>query len=101
VEVVKGTRGWIAEAEPNDGETRRSIMEPAGGNPDLVFLYLIDEPMFLINASRPTTGQFVLQRLGLAQTGKRVTLNFTNQPHDSKRLRPVLLDPLGEILEGR
>jgi hypothetical protein len=83
------------------GETRRSVVEPAGENPDLVFLYLIDEPMFLINASRPTTGQFVLQRLRLAETGKRVTLNFTDQPHDSKRLRPVLFDPPGEILEGR
>jgi hypothetical protein len=53
------------------GETRRSVVEPAGENPDLVFLYLIDEPIFLINASRPTTGQFVLQRLRLAETGKR------------------------------
>lgn len=35
---------------------------------DLVFLYLIDQPMFLIDASRPTTGQFVLQGFGLAQT---------------------------------
>jgi hypothetical protein len=76
-------------------------VEPAGENPDLVFPHLIDEPVFLIDASRPTTGQFALQGLGLAQTGKRITLNFTNQFHDSKCLRPVRFDPPREILEGR
>jgi hypothetical protein len=80
---------------------RRSVVEPAGENPDLVFLYLIDEPVLLIDASRPTTGQFVFQGLGLAHTGIRVTLNLANQSHDSKCLRPVLFDPPSEILEGR
>jgi hypothetical protein len=53
-------------------------MEPAGENPDLVVQYLIDESMFLINAPRPTTGQFVPQGLGLTQTGEWGTLNFPN-----------------------
>jgi hypothetical protein len=76
-------------------------VESAGENPDLVFLYLIDESIFLIDASRPTTGQLVSQGLGLAQARIRVTLNFANQSNDSKCLRPVLFDPPGEIFEGR
>jgi hypothetical protein len=76
-------------------------MEPAGENLDLVFPYLIDESMFLIDASRPTAGQFVFQGLGLAEAGIRITLDFADQPHDSKRLCAVLFHPPGEILEGR
>jgi hypothetical protein len=64
-------------------------VEPAGENPDLVFLHLIDESMCLIDSSRLTTGQLGLQGLGLALTGIQVTLNFTNQFHDSKRPTPV------------
>jgi hypothetical protein len=43
----------------------------------------------------------MFQGLGIAQTGARVTLGFTNQFDDSKGLCPVLLDPPREILEGR
>jgi hypothetical protein len=50
--------------------------------------------VFLIDASRPATGQFVFQGIGLAQTGKRVTLNFANQSHDSKCLAPDLFSLL-------
>jgi hypothetical protein len=53
-------------------------VEPAGENPDLVFLHLIDKSVFLIDASRPTSGQLVFQGLGLAQAGVGVTLNFGN-----------------------
>jgi hypothetical protein len=45
-------------------------MEPAGQNPDLVFQNLIDQPMFLIDTSRPTAGQLVLQGLGFARPEK-------------------------------
>jgi hypothetical protein len=76
-------------------------VKPAGENSDLVFLHLINEPVFLIDASRPTAGQLAFQGLGLAQTGKRLTLNFTHQFHDSKCLRPVRFDPPREILECR
>jgi hypothetical protein len=74
-------------------------VEAAGENPDLVFVHLIDEPMFLVDVSRPTTRQFVFQGFRLAQTGIGVTLNFADQSHDSERLRPVLFDPPGKILE--
>jgi len=96
-------QAWICVPAQVTGASRAtpSVVEPARENPDLIFLHLIDESMFLIDASRPATGQFVFQGLGIAQTRIRITLNFTNQFHDSKRLRPVLFDPPGEILESR
>jgi hypothetical protein len=97
----RGAQAGRGNCTSNSSRVIRSVVEPASENPDLVFLYLIDESMFLIDASRPTAGQFVFQGLWLARAGVRVPLNFANQPHDSRRLGPVFFDPPSEILEGR
>jgi hypothetical protein len=76
-------------------------VKTAGENPDPLLLHLIDEPMFVIDAPRPTTGQFAFQGLRLPHAGERLTLNLANQSDDSKCLRPVRFDPPREILEGR
>jgi hypothetical protein len=59
---------------------------------NLVLLDLVDEPMLLIDAARPTALRFVPQRLGFSYAGKRISLNLANQSDDSKRNRPT--DPV-------
>jgi hypothetical protein len=54
----------------------------------------------LIDAPRPGTTQFALQRFGLADSGERLTLDFPNRTDDPQCLCAVVLDPPCEIFEG-
>ena len=76
-------------------------MEPARQNADFALQNLIHEPMFLIDSPGPTSSQFMLQRLRFSQPRKRFSLNLSDQPDDSKRLRAILLDPPRKILKRR
>jgi hypothetical protein len=55
--------------------------------------------MFSIDASGPAPGEFVLEWLRLAQAGKWVPLNLTNEPDNAERLGAILLDSPGQVLK--
>ncbi len=76
-------------------------MISAGQNPDLIVLYIIDQPMLVIDAPGPATGQFMLERLRLAGAGKGGALHLLDQLDQTQRFLAILLDPPGQILEGR
>jgi hypothetical protein len=63
-------------------------------------MHLVDESMFLINASGPTTLQVVSQWLRLAQACKRFPLNFSNQTNDAERLCSIPFHPPCEVLKS-
>jgi prevent-host-death family protein len=50
----------------------------AGEDADSTVSDPVHEAMFLIDAPRPGTTQFALQRFGLADSGERLTLDFPN-----------------------
>ena len=75
-------------------------MIAAGEDSNLVLLHLIDEAMFTINSPGPATFQFMFQGLGLSGADEGLPLNIADQPNDPKRLRPIMLHPPGEVLEG-
>ncbi len=54
-------------------------MIAASENSDFVVGYLVNEPMFFINAARPAAIEFVFQRFGFADAGERFALDFFNQ----------------------
>ena len=76
-----------------------SIVVTASENSDLVGQDLIDQSMFLVDASGPAPGEFVLEWLRLAQAGKWVPLNLANEANNAERLGTVLLDPPGQVLK--
>ena len=76
-------------------------MIPAGKDPDRVTLHRIHEPMLVIDAPGPATGQFVLERLGLAGSGEGCPLNLLDQFDQWQHFLAILLNPPGQILEGR
>ena len=49
--------------------------------------YRIDEPMLLIDPSRPDSAADVLQRLGLTGSGKRRPANLVDEPQNRGALR--------------
>jgi hypothetical protein len=51
-------------------------MVPTGENADFVFFDLIDQPVFLINAPGPTTGQLVFEWFRFASAAEGVPLDF-------------------------
>lgn len=67
---------------------------------DLVGCDLIDDPMLLVDPTRPAAGQFVFQRFGFADTGKRFALDLSDQVDDPESLFAVLFYPPGEVFEG-
>ena len=52
-----------------------------------------DQPVFLSNASRPTTGQHVFQRLGFSQAFKRIPHDRLHKIEDSDRDATLVPDP--------
>src|SRR5690349_21756290 len=78
-----------------------SIMIPAGQDSDLGLGDFVDQPMFLVDPAGPAPRQVVLQRLGLTRAGEGLALDRFNQLHDPESLLTVLLDPPGEVREGR
>jgi hypothetical protein len=67
--------------------------------PNSVIGDLVNKSMRLIDASGPTTLQFVFQRFRFARAREGFSLNLTNQANDTKRLRSILVHPPGEILK--
>jgi len=53
----------------------------------------VDQPVFLSNASRPTTSQHVFQRLGFSQAFKRIPHDRLNKIEDSDRDAALVPDP--------
>jgi len=76
-------------------------MVAAREDADLILEYLVHEAMLVVDAARPAACQFVLERLGLADAGKGVTLHGLNEPDDALGHLAVFLDPPGEVLEPR
>jgi len=72
---------------------------PASQDSDLVRQDLIDQPVFLVDASGPAPGEFVLEWLRLAQTGKWVPLHLADEANNAERLGAILLDPPGHVLK--
>ena len=71
----------------------------AGEDSDLVCEDLIDEAVLPVYAPRPTAGEVSFERLGLPNAFERIALNGLNQLDNTKSLLPVLLNPIGQILE--
>jgi len=80
---------------------RRLIVVAAGQDSDLFFLNLVDKPVLLVDALRPAAGEIVLEWLRLTDASEGVFLGFLNHPHDAQRLLAIVLDPPGQVVEGR
>ena len=76
-------------------------MIPTRENSYFVVCYLINEPMFFINSTRPTTGKFVFERFGFADDCKRFAPNFFYQADDALNFCAVLFDPPRQIFKRR
>lgn len=50
------------------------VVIPASKNPDLVQQNLVDEPVLLVDAAGPASGQLMLQWFRLTDSRKRVAL---------------------------
>lgn len=74
-------------------------MIATGEYPNLVRPHLVDEPMLLVNAPRPTPGQLVTQGLRLTNAGKRVAQGFLYETDDANCLRPILFCPPCQVFE--
>jgi hypothetical protein len=55
-----------------------SIVEATRENADLLRQDLINQSVFLVDAPRPASREFVLKRLWLPQARKRFTLDLSN-----------------------
>lgn len=62
------------------------------------FADAIHKPVFLRNASRPTTGQDEFQRLRLPDSAKWILQNRFNKFQSSESYIPIRLDPVPKIL---
>jgi len=56
--------------------------------------------MLLIDSTRPTSGQFVLQWFRFTNTREGLALDFANESDNPESLGSVLLNPPSQILEG-
>ena len=54
-------------------------MVAAREDSDFVFDDLVNEAMFVVDSLGPTTGQFVFERFGFADSAERVRLRFDDQ----------------------
>ena len=75
-------------------------MKSASENSDLILCDLIDEPVFLIYSTRPTTFQYMLQRFGLADSSKGIALNIFYEINNAQSLVAILLNPPGQIFKS-
>lgn len=78
--------------------TSAPVAVAAGGDPDLVFGDLVDEPMFLGNPSKPVTREVVLQRLRLANAFIAVANHVLDQLVDPFENPAVLSLPPQVVL---
>jgi hypothetical protein len=62
--------------------------------------YLVNEPVFLVYAARPATGELMLERLGLSRSFEWSALDFANESKDAKRHLTVGFHPPGKVFEG-
>ena len=65
-----------------------------------MFVNLIDEPVFFVDAPRPATGQVMLKRLRFAYPRKRVVLDLLNKLDNSQSLLAVLLNPPSQVIKS-
>ncbi len=75
------------------------VVVAAGENPDLVRQYLVDQSVFLVNASRPASRQLVFQWLGLPYAGEWISLRVAYEADDSNRLSSIPFRPLCQVFE--
>ena len=74
-------------------------MITAGENPNLLWQYLVNQAVFLVDAPRPTPSQLVFEGFGFTDAGKRIALCICHQPNDADRLASIMLSPPGNVFE--
>jgi len=74
----------IAQLSDQDGVLRRPV----------------HDPVFVIDATRPIAGESVLERLGLADSGKRIAPDLLDETDDAFEPPPVGPYPVLVILPG-
>ncbi len=57
---------------------RDSVVVSTSEDSNPILVHLVDEPVLVIDSSRPTTLQLMLQWLGFSDPRKRITLNLAN-----------------------
>jgi hypothetical protein len=70
-------------------------------DPDRVAQYLINQPVFLSDPTRPATGEVVPERFRLAESRERMSFNVFDQLDNPERGFAILTDPPGEIVKTR
>ena len=74
-------------------------MIAARDNPDFLGQDLVDEAVFLVDASGPTSGQLVLERFWFTNTGEGIVLRVSDEPENANRLRTIPFGPPCQVLE--
>ncbi|MDT4898008.1 MAG: hypothetical protein QOH25_3085 [Acidobacteriota bacterium] len=64
-------------------------------NPDFICCDLVDKPVLLIYSSRPAACKFMLERFGLPNAFKWLTLDIFYQLNNPQSFLTILLDPPG------
>src|ERR1700722_9327904 len=60
----------------------------------------VNQPVLVVDAAGPVTGQIALQGFRLTYPGERVSLDLTDQARDPPRHLPVRAEPVEEVLPG-
>jgi len=76
-------------------------MITAGDDSDHIIPDLINESMLLVDPSRPTAGQLMLEWFGLAFAGERITPHILDEFENTDRLLAVALNPPCQVIKGR
>src|SRR5260370_6623518 len=66
---------------------------------DSFFTHPIDDSMFLGQATRPRSGQHILERLRLANANEGITHHGLNQIKSPERDVPIRLNPMTQIFK--
>ena len=76
------------------------IVKATGQDPDLVPFNFINQAVLLVDATRPTTSQFMLEGFRLPRPAKGITLHCSEQFDDAQRFTAVLFHPPCQILKS-
>lgn len=74
------------------------VVEPALSDVDYARFDAVDQAMLPGDTARPETGQRMLERLGFAEAGKRVTLDIGDQGFYTRYKGWIMLAPVSDIL---
>lgn len=74
-------------------------MEAAGEDANDAGEHLIYKPMFLCNAPRPASSEFVPEGLRFSDARVRIALNIANELQNAKHLTAIVLRPPAEVFE--